>query len=117
MLPLETSSKFSQDPRSCFKFINNVLKNGALAEDFLAIYCSIAFSTLRNHARAKDALAIYLGIALSPNISSQFTRESRLNVPLARPACQGPPARPALPAETSHNVLGTPAPAQRFLEE
>ena len=61
---------------------------------------------VKNHA-----LALYF------HTVSQLLQESRLNVPPARPARQGPSTRPGLPPETSHNLLGTPAPAPDFLEE
>merc|ERR1740121_1658738 len=40
-----------------------------------------------------------------------------MNVPSARPARQGPPARSGLPPDFFHNLLGTPAPARGLLEE
>ena len=96
LLPPETSSQFTQEGRSRLGRPCNLFR--------------IVFSTLRNHARAQGLrnLVKNRALALYFHTVSQLTQESRLNVPPARPARQGPSTRPGLPPETSSQFTRDP---------
>ena len=101
LLPPETSSQFTQEGRS---------RLGRPCNFF-----QIVFSKLRNPARAQGPrnLVKNHALALYFQTVSQLTQESRLNVPPARPARQGPSTRPGLPPETSSQ--GPPLPPETSL--